>query len=310
MGEQYTTPTRMALFVTITASLAGLFVSVSRAADDCLAKPNAAAPPGSHWYYRVDRPTHRQCWYLGPEGREVRTRGREDGSPARSRPSNTIAQTAAQTPTPVETAEAQGAGPSVPEPVLVEIASSEAKAAEATGTGPLAAEPVPIEIAPGQAKTAEINSTASAARYSAIPTSSLSIDTTLLSMRDGYAGEKSITDSEDEIKPAELSAAQRPSEFPISLTQLSAIVAIWLGLVALIAPILFRLSALRKRARLKARQGDTSTRRGIRRKALKATPTPRDAGLDFESNVRQLLQEFQWRQRCGISNAINPYPLV
>ncbi len=34
------------------------------ASDDCLAKPNAPAPPGSHWYYHVDRASGRQCWHL------------------------------------------------------------------------------------------------------------------------------------------------------------------------------------------------------------------------------------------------------
>ena len=44
----------------------------SRAADDCITKPNAAPPQGSHWYYRTDRTTQRQCWYLKPEGEKVR----------------------------------------------------------------------------------------------------------------------------------------------------------------------------------------------------------------------------------------------
>jgi hypothetical protein len=33
-------------------------------ADNCVAAPNASAPQGQHWYYRVDRATHRKCWYL------------------------------------------------------------------------------------------------------------------------------------------------------------------------------------------------------------------------------------------------------
>jgi hypothetical protein len=41
------------------------------AADDCLSKPNGTSPAGSHWYYRLERGTHRQCWYLGPEGGRV-----------------------------------------------------------------------------------------------------------------------------------------------------------------------------------------------------------------------------------------------
>src|SRR5262249_7989645 len=32
------------------------------AADTCLTQPNTRAE-GGHWYYRVDRATHRRCWY-------------------------------------------------------------------------------------------------------------------------------------------------------------------------------------------------------------------------------------------------------
>ena len=36
-------------------------------AAPCITKPNAPAPQGEHWYYRTDRATGRQCWYLGAE---------------------------------------------------------------------------------------------------------------------------------------------------------------------------------------------------------------------------------------------------
>ncbi len=38
-----------------------------RAADECMAKPGGLAPRGEHWYYRIDRGTKRQCWYLAPQ---------------------------------------------------------------------------------------------------------------------------------------------------------------------------------------------------------------------------------------------------
>jgi hypothetical protein len=42
------------------------------AAGECLSKPNAPAPQGQHWYYRIDRQNNnRQCWRLGPEGLRV-----------------------------------------------------------------------------------------------------------------------------------------------------------------------------------------------------------------------------------------------
>ena len=38
--------------------------SAAPAADNCLTAPNAPAPQGSHWYYRLERGTQRKCWRL------------------------------------------------------------------------------------------------------------------------------------------------------------------------------------------------------------------------------------------------------
>ena len=53
--------------------IAGLVLQSIRSADaeDCIAKPNAPAPQGEHWYYRIDHANNRQCWRLGPEGLRV-----------------------------------------------------------------------------------------------------------------------------------------------------------------------------------------------------------------------------------------------
>ena len=37
--------------------------------DDCLAAPNSSAPQGSQWRYRLERETHRKCWYLRDSGK-------------------------------------------------------------------------------------------------------------------------------------------------------------------------------------------------------------------------------------------------
>jgi hypothetical protein len=47
----------------------------ARAADECASGPVGTAPPGSHWYYRLDRATHAHCWYLGPLGMRVAPAG-------------------------------------------------------------------------------------------------------------------------------------------------------------------------------------------------------------------------------------------
>jgi hypothetical protein len=40
----------------------------AHAADDCLVAPKDETPEGSHWYYRIDHASKRQCWYLREEG--------------------------------------------------------------------------------------------------------------------------------------------------------------------------------------------------------------------------------------------------
>lgn len=45
--------------------------SPANAASDCLASPKGTAPQGQHWYYRLERATKRQCWYLRAEGGRV-----------------------------------------------------------------------------------------------------------------------------------------------------------------------------------------------------------------------------------------------
>jgi hypothetical protein len=55
------------ILVVATLALAVLSAGVptsSARAEDCLASPNSPAPDGSWWYYRLDWPAHRKCWYL------------------------------------------------------------------------------------------------------------------------------------------------------------------------------------------------------------------------------------------------------
>ncbi|QWG11342.1 hypothetical protein KMZ29_16530 [Bradyrhizobium sediminis] len=79
---------RAAKFVSaIFASLlAGIpFATISHGApevaDSCLAGPKGAPPQGGHWYYRIDRVTKRQCWYLGDEKEKVSRAAPETSPP-------------------------------------------------------------------------------------------------------------------------------------------------------------------------------------------------------------------------------------
>jgi hypothetical protein len=61
----------------LAAILAGALASVTlvvamdgaaHAAGNCLSGPKGAAPKGSHWYYRIDHASKRNCWYVRAEG--------------------------------------------------------------------------------------------------------------------------------------------------------------------------------------------------------------------------------------------------
>jgi hypothetical protein len=59
-----------AILVSLVASVP--FTATSRGAagtdDECLSAPKGDTHQGSHWYYRIDRASKRQCWYLRDEG--------------------------------------------------------------------------------------------------------------------------------------------------------------------------------------------------------------------------------------------------
>jgi hypothetical protein len=56
----------------------------SRAAENCISEPNAAAPEGSHWYYHMDRATQQKCWHLKSE--DIKKRPRTQQAAAGMRP--------------------------------------------------------------------------------------------------------------------------------------------------------------------------------------------------------------------------------
>lgn len=50
--------------LTISLSLSIFSPNSAALAESCLAAPNGAAPQGSHWFYRIERPSLRKCWRL------------------------------------------------------------------------------------------------------------------------------------------------------------------------------------------------------------------------------------------------------
>ena len=58
-----------------TAALMAQSTVVEATVDECRTKPGSATPPGTHWYYRVNRAHNQHCWYLSSAGAVVRARG-------------------------------------------------------------------------------------------------------------------------------------------------------------------------------------------------------------------------------------------
>lgn len=57
--------------------------NAAKPADTCLSGPKGAVPAGSHWYYRVERGTKRNCWYLGEEkDKTARAAPQDSASPS------------------------------------------------------------------------------------------------------------------------------------------------------------------------------------------------------------------------------------
>lgn len=97
----------VALFVLVSGGNLAVSATAARA-DDCRAGPNAPAPAGTHWYYRLDWQTQRKCWYVRAPGRRIH----QATAPAIVAP----ATASRPTPAPSETTPAADATPMLPNP--------------------------------------------------------------------------------------------------------------------------------------------------------------------------------------------------
>ena len=130
MVSQYVIATRSAAIAGL-LFMCGFVLSDNpvQAADECLAAPNAAAPAGSHWYYRLERPTQRKCWYIGEAGRAVHSASPNLRAAAKP-PAPPSAQVAVDQSTPSEPGEpemprTQSAwAPSNPAPTVAFVAQT------------------------------------------------------------------------------------------------------------------------------------------------------------------------------------------
>lgn len=94
-----------AIFASILAgtSFATVPESGAKTADNCLSGPKGTIPAGHHWYYRIEQPSKRQCWYSRAEtdkadsGKTARAEAPDSTSPP---PSQAASSSAATDPAP------------------------------------------------------------------------------------------------------------------------------------------------------------------------------------------------------------------
>jgi hypothetical protein len=72
-----------AMFGGVVAGCALVALSApAAAAKDCPAAPGAHTAPGEHWYYRIEHPGNRHCWYVRSEGQATE----QDAAPVAAQP--------------------------------------------------------------------------------------------------------------------------------------------------------------------------------------------------------------------------------
>jgi hypothetical protein len=126
----------------LTAILIGALAGVSlvtatsgeaRATETCLSGPKGTAPKGSHWYYRIDHATKRNCWYVRAEREK----------PAESR-NSALSQTSPQAEPPLQpsvaNARAEAGAADIGQPNALAAESAPPAAANAPGSDAPAAD--------------------------------------------------------------------------------------------------------------------------------------------------------------------------
>jgi hypothetical protein len=311
-------PQRMTIFVTailvIVVAAVALTARTSiaeRAADECITKPNSTPPQGSHWYYRVDRATRRQCWYLGAEGEKVRAR--QVGSrmksaapkvpPQSTPPRSTPPQSTVQTPEETKAAE----------PAPAQTASADATHA------PTMAREAPADV--------DDPAAAFSTRWPALPKPADPVERQPASMSNSYADEQSTAGPPEGaplawpiVASVGAPAAGRMVESVFSSDRMLALLAGALGLAAIFIGMVFNPSKGRRVAQRRVRKrwwksaskadhvdpgfGDplaAAHRVDLASKPVARTPEPHksggakrgDSGLDLEASLQKLLRDWK-----------------
>jgi len=53
------------MILSVTVEVGTIWSGMALASDKCLTEPDPQPRQGNHWYYYIDRESHRKCWYVG-----------------------------------------------------------------------------------------------------------------------------------------------------------------------------------------------------------------------------------------------------
>lgn len=202
--------------------------STANAAADCLTSPKGAAPQGQHWFYRFERATKRQCWYLRAEGAKE---GAKEGANATQN-----AQATADTP---------NAAPAGPQSVQNAHAEYIAPQTSAAGSAPAAGS---TQQAPGTSD-ANVAQPAVATRWpDAAPASPAPQPSSETAVAPATASVQPSAKPAASPAPVTLAAADAPADKPTgSLQMLLLVVGGALALAGLLASVIYRFAGGRTR---------------------------------------------------------------
>jgi hypothetical protein len=296
----------------LTTSAEAAIQAPQTAADGCLSTPKGATPAGSHWYYRIDRVTKRQCWYLREESDAADKFTRATSPPSAPAPASAPASpsaAAADDPTPAQRtitrktiADARAEWVSQQPraeanlPAKVERAAAPAAPAPVVPDGPRIA--MPNVLAPAPLSSMRWNE-AAPTRTSVNPTDIQLAAVTPPAAAQPPQAEEVQQPAVEQVAPFTADAATaKPTA---SLQKLLMVMAAALALAGLIVSAIVRIGRMR-------------ARRAIRRKrramwdSAKASKTTRRRAPQPQAKPQPIFQDEAAPRRTAAAAATPPHP--
>lgn len=248
-------------------------MQIAEASANCLSAPKGATPAGSHWYYRIDRVTKRQCWYLREEGE------RSDDKFAR-------AATPSSTPAAAETSPAPLPTPRKFSEARAEYVAqaSRADAAAPAPTRSIAAATAPADDSRGAMPNVLAPSPLASMRWNEQPASNAPVAANPPPVRMAAAAVPATLQSQPPVEQLQQPSAE-PSLAPVatearptaSVQKLVLVIAAALALAGILASAVVRIGRMRARRAMKRKRSamwDSSARSSRKKRPAQPAKQP------------------------------------